>query len=92
MGEVGEDEWHELRRRVGEYEVGTGQEWAEVCFVPNVIGRSKNGPSIHSYQRASEESVTAGNGKSVGPAGPVTMSDGGWYKVTGVVTIESLEI
>ena len=44
IGDVEEEEWHELRRSVGSCEVSKGQQWAEVCFVPNWIGHSKNSP------------------------------------------------
>ena len=39
--EVDEAEWRELRDADG---VETGQQYAEVCFVPNGIGYSRNGP------------------------------------------------
>ena len=94
VGEVGEDEWHELRRRVGEYEVGTGQEWAEVCFVPNVIGRSKNGPEYRfiAIREPLRNPSLPGMESQLDMRVPImTMSDGGWYKVTGVVTNRELD-
>jgi len=39
--EVAEEEWHPLEGKPGKPK----QEWAEVCFVPNWVGRSKNGPN-----------------------------------------------
>jgi hypothetical protein len=39
-----EDDWHPLIREVDGMRIDTGQQWAEVCFVPNEIGKSKNGP------------------------------------------------
>ena len=41
---VADDEWRPLRRMVGERLLNTGQEYAEVCFVPNWAGHSKNNP------------------------------------------------
>lgn len=42
---VPESQWHPIYREVnGELEE-TGQEWAEIPFVPNAIGHSKKGPS-----------------------------------------------
>jgi hypothetical protein len=43
--EVGEEDWTVLmkRERSGEL-TETRRQWAEVCFVPNAIGHSKNGP------------------------------------------------
>jgi len=44
VSEVEESEWKPLCKLVrGEWKEA-GQEWAEVCFVPNWIGKSKNGP------------------------------------------------
>jgi len=37
-------DWSPLTRTVDGEEKETGREWAEVCFVPNAIGHSKNGP------------------------------------------------
>ncbi len=42
--EVEEDGWHDLYRREGEGARPTGQQYAEVCYVPNWIGHSKNSP------------------------------------------------
>lgn len=42
--EVKETEWKELKRRVGDEWVLTGQQWAEVCYVPNWVGHKKHGP------------------------------------------------
>lgn len=42
--EVEEKEWHKLEREVDGEEKDTGQEWAEVCFVPTWAGLSKKGP------------------------------------------------
>lgn len=41
---VEEKEWHSLEREVEGRKVATGQEWAEVCFVPTWTARSKKGP------------------------------------------------
>jgi len=43
--EVEETEWHKLKRKVDGEEKDTGQEWAEVCFVPTWAGLRKKGPS-----------------------------------------------
>jgi hypothetical protein len=45
VAEVEEGEWHQLEREVDGKRVPTGQEWAEVCFVPNWTARHKDGPS-----------------------------------------------
>ena len=42
---VAGDEWRELEREDGGGPAKTGQEYAEVNFVPNWIGHSKNSPT-----------------------------------------------
>ena len=42
--QVHETDWHPLYKTVGTKQMETGTQWAEVCFVPNKIGHSKNGP------------------------------------------------
>jgi len=42
--EVAEADWHRLFRVVDGKPEDTGQEWAEVCFVPNWMGHKKHGP------------------------------------------------
>ena len=44
VDDVPEDDRHELKQSVGEREVETGQQWAEVNFVPNWIGHKKSSP------------------------------------------------
>jgi hypothetical protein len=41
---VHEKEWQPLISEKDGIKVDTGQEWTEVCYVPNEIGKSKNGP------------------------------------------------
>jgi hypothetical protein len=41
---VADADWKPLRRRVGKRWIETGQEWAEVCFVPSESARKKAGP------------------------------------------------
>ena len=45
VAEVEEGEWHPLEREVDGQRVPTGQEWAEVCFVPNWTANHKDGPN-----------------------------------------------
>jgi len=43
--EIGEEDWTVLLKREASGELReTARQWAEVCFVPNAIGRSKKGP------------------------------------------------
>jgi len=43
--EVEEGDWQILTRQINGRSVKTGQEWADVCFVPEWAAKSKNGPS-----------------------------------------------
>ena len=50
VGQVPEEEWKKLLRRSKDGKVeDSGQEWAEVCYVPNNAARKKNGPSYKFY-------------------------------------------
>jgi hypothetical protein len=44
VAELREADWHPLYREQDGGRVPTGQEWAEVCFVPNWVGHSQRGP------------------------------------------------
>ena len=89
VGEVADDEWRPLRRMVGERLLNTGQEYAEVCFVPNWAGHSKNNPDYRylAIREPLRNPPLPGMEAQLELSVPtVQMSDGGWYKVTGVVT------
>jgi hypothetical protein len=43
VSEVEETDWQTLKREVDGRQIETGQEWAEVCFVPAWTAKSKNG-------------------------------------------------
>ncbi len=45
VAEVPERDWHPLLQDRGGILVDTGQQWAEVCYVPSEIGKSKKGPT-----------------------------------------------
>jgi hypothetical protein len=45
VAEVEEKDWQSLKREIGGQQVATGQEWAEVCFVPAWTAKSKQGPA-----------------------------------------------
>jgi len=44
VGDVEESEWRRLYRKTEKGLVDTGQEYAEVCFVPEDLARKKDGP------------------------------------------------
>jgi hypothetical protein len=45
VAEVAEGQWHTLNRMIDGIQVDTGQQWSEVCFVPNGQGYKKDGPT-----------------------------------------------
>lgn len=44
VAEVAEEDWQPVHTIRNDKRVPSGTEWAEVCFVPNAIGHSKNAP------------------------------------------------
>src|SRR5208337_1347744 len=54
VAEVPEKDWTPFYREVNGEMQETGRQWAEVCFVPSKIGRSKNGPTYR-YLATREE-------------------------------------
>jgi hypothetical protein len=98
VAEVSETSWNRLARSKGD-PGETGQEWAEVCFVPNAISKSKKGPEyrfIAVRERLSEQLSLPGvlEDKQLQlpfptmEFGPPT--DVSRYKITGVVTNRDL--
>ena len=63
VSEVAEQDWQTLYRKVGEHRVDTGQQWADVNFVPNWIGHSKNSPEYR-FIAASLDSSSASHWSS----------------------------
>ena len=62
-----------------------------MCYVPNSIGHSKNGPEFRfiAIRELLKRSTLPGMEES-STTPTVQMSDGGWYKVSGVVTNRDL--
>ena len=85
VGEVSEDDWCVLKRREGEYEMDTGQQYAEVCYVTNWIGHSKNSPDYRfmAVREPLRNPTLPGMVELSVPT--MQMGDGGWYKITGAV-------
>ena len=90
VSEVAEEEWQTLHREVGERRVDTGQQWAEVNFVPNWIGHSKNSPNCRfiAVREPLRNPSLPGMGDLSVPI--MEMGDGGWYKVFGVAANRGL--
>ena len=93
VSEVAEHEWRTLYRKVGEHRVDTGQQWAEVNFVPNWIGHSKNSPEyrfIAVRERLTEQPLPGMEAQLELPFPAMRLAEGGWHKVFGVVTNRDL--
>lgn len=86
--EVPESAWQPLVRQLGSQQIPTGQEWAEVCFVPNAIGHSKNAP-LYRYLAIREplrqRELPGVEGQKALPFATVQMESVP-YKLFGVVT------
>ncbi len=88
--EVGEEEWHPLEEKPGKPQ----QEWAEVCFVPNWVGRSKNGPDyrfLAMRELLSQQLELPGiEGQQCLPFPTLELPQQGRYKLFGLVTNRNL--
>lgn len=88
VAEVPDGDWHALYRKVKGKLVDTGQEYAEVCFVPTWAGRKKHGPDYRyvAIREALEQQALCGLDGQLGF--PFQTMDWGTvkYKVTGIVT------
>jgi len=88
VAEVEESEWRPLRKEIKGEMRKTGAEWAEVCFVPNAIARSKNDP-VYRYlavRELLEQPELPGMEGPVELPFPTLRMEKKRYKVFGVVT------
>ena len=93
VSQVGEQEWQTLYRKVGEHRVDTGQQWAEVNFVPSWIAYSKKNPEyrfIAIREPLNEQPLPGMETQLELPFPAMRLADGGWHKVFGVVTNRDL--
>jgi hypothetical protein len=93
VAEVEEAEWRPLRKEVKGERRKTGAEWAEVCFVPNAIARSKNDP-VYRYLAIRElldQPELPGMEGHVELPFPTMRMEKKRYKVFGLVTNRDLE-
>ena len=90
--EVPEADWRPLRRQVdGSYQE-TGQEYAEVCFVPNWVAAKKDGP-VYRYlaiREPLEQPALPGMRDQLSLPFPTMDWGPVRYKVTGIVTNRDL--
>jgi hypothetical protein len=88
--QVAEDEWRPLEGKPGKPQ----QEWAEVCYVPDWVGRSKNGPDyrfLAMRELLSPQLELPGiEGQQSLPFPTLEMPKQGRYKLFGLVTNRDL--
>ncbi|MBW2690636.1 MAG: IS1380 family transposase [Deltaproteobacteria bacterium] len=94
--EVEEEQWHPITRTDSDgrsYE--THQQWAEVCYVPNWIGNSKNGPDyrvIATRTKIHKQQEIPGCETPEEPASnQVKNPSGNTYKIYGIITNRTVE-
>jgi hypothetical protein len=84
--EVEEEEWEPLKRQVGAEWKDTGQEWAEVCFVPNWVGHTKRGPDYRyiAIREPLKQLEFSGMERQL-PFPTMEFGEKGRYKISGIV-------
>jgi hypothetical protein len=89
VASVAEGDWHILYREVDGKLYYTGQEWAEVCYVPNWVGCSKKSPDYR-YLAVREQirqiELPGMEAQLEFPFPTMEFGDKGRYKVFGLVT------
>ena len=85
------EDWKPVMKEVKGELRKTGKEWAEVCFVPNAMGSSKNGP-VYRYLATREllhqETLPGMEGQLPFPTMTMDMKR---YKIFGIVTNRDIE-
>ena len=93
VSEVAEQDWHAPHRRLGATWVETGQQWAEVNFVPDWIAYSKKNPEyrfIAIREPLSEQPLPGMELQLELPFPVMRLAGGAWHKVSGLVTNRDL--
>lgn len=93
--EVEEDQWFPvLRTDCDGKQHATGQQWAEVCFVPSWAGHSKNGPTyrfVATRELMRRQLALPGHEETVEEKDSVETSGGERYKIRGIVTNRTID-
>ncbi len=92
VAEVDESEWNPLWKEIKGKKTKTEIEWAEVCFVPNAISRSKNDP-VYRYLATREllgQPELPGMERQVELPFPTMTLEKKRYKIFGMVTNRDL--
>jgi hypothetical protein len=89
VGEVGEGDWHPMYVEKDGKRICTRRQWAEVCFVPNELARSKTGRSyryLATREAIEEQQGLAGIEEEKQYPFQTVTTKGRKYKVFGIVT------
>ena len=88
VASVVEGDWHILYREVDGKLYDTGQEWAEVCYVPNWVGLSKKSPDYRylAIREQIRQMEFPGMEQLEFPFPVMEFGNTGRYKVFGLVT------
>ncbi|MCF6180106.1 MAG: IS1380 family transposase [Geopsychrobacter sp.] len=87
--EVAEDQWSPVLRTDSEgRQYDTGQQWAEVCYVPNWMGSSKKGPSYRyvATRKPLQDQLELPGCETAEESDQIQDDSGKRYKVRGIVT------
>jgi len=92
VAQIEDAEWKPLYKAIGGRQINSDTEWAEVCYVPNKIGHSKNGPEyryIAKRQVLAEQLELPGMSETAEPDNfpfPTLSMKSKRYKLFGIVT------
>jgi hypothetical protein len=88
VSEVEESEWFGLYRKTDKGLVYTGQQYAEVCFVPEEMARKKDGPVFRyvAIREVLEQPALTGIDEQISLPFPTMNFGSKKYKVFGIVT------
>jgi len=89
VAEVEEDQWFPvLRTDSDDRQHETGQQWAEVCYVPSWAGASKNGPSYRyvATRKRLHHQLELPGCETAEDSDQVQVQSGDRYKIHGIVT------
>lgn len=89
VAEVEEDQWFPiLRTEPDGRQYETGQQWAEVCYVPTWAGMSKNGPGYRfvATRKPLRDQLELPGCESAADPDQIQAQSGERYKVYGIVT------
>lgn len=88
VAEVEESKWQPFKKLINGCLMETGKQWAEVCFVPNAIGRCKTGLEYRylAIRESLEQSTLPGVELEKEYPFPTMAMKKGSYKIFGIVT------